>query len=526
MKNKLIIIALVIGLFTACNRDEYDAPNSLSDVSWYTSGFRDTIIRVNVDNFASFSDLSQGALSHKWTIEEGSFYLKGPITRSDTIFDDFKIQPESLESEDETVHVLFTKGGLKKVNLYNEFSEYVEFKGADGFIFPSKEVAGKWVIDTTFIVDVYDTIVPKILIRQNGIVVPHESETDEIIVEAGSTLEFVDVSTIGRPNTRSWSIAGVTKTDSLSVIQFNKLGSYKGNLNISRQGESLPGDYDNYKIPATITVIPSSLPFEVAGEVVELENQTIQIPYNGEFAPFSDQSSHFTVTVNGTPFTIASIGVNASNATLLEIKLQEQIYRSDVITVSYDGSGDFESTDTRIPGAFSNLPVIMHNVNLLSADIAGFEKSEFWMARADNEGTFEITTEQFTSGTSSLKLVLKPGQTSTNVEGILAANELTLDPDKEYTISYNLYLAPGAIGTGTARTQIGLFFLPDNLQFFDATIRTMATGVWTQSIKINYKPNTANVTNMYFRFLGLVDKSTDATIYIDDLHIVETEVRP
>ncbi|WP_282165882.1 hypothetical protein [Cellulophaga baltica] len=518
MKNKFIIIALVIGLFTACNRDEYDAPNSLSDVSWYTSGFRDTIIQVNVNNFASFSDLSQGALSHKWTIEEGSFYLKGPITRSDTIFDDFKIQPESLESEDETIHVLFTQGGLKKVNLYNEFSEYVEFKGADGFIFPSKEVAGKWVIDTTFIVDVYDTIVPKILIRQNGIVVPHESETDEIIVEAGSTLEFVDVSTIGRPNTRSWSIAGVTKTDSLSVIQFNKLGSYKGNLNISRQGESIPGDFDNYKIPATITVIPSSLPFEVAGEVVELENQTIQIPYNGEFAPFSDQSSHFTVTVNGTPFAIASIGLNASNATLLEIKLQEQIYRSDVITVSYDGSGDFESTDTRIPGAFTDVPVAMFQHEIVKFD---FESNGGnWTANVENlpTTTIDISTEQAASGVSSLKVDAGASGNWSSFENLVDLFHLDAGVLVQY--EYKVYKATGANlnfmapwinNTGGTVTQ-----------FWHNDIATAPENTW-----VTIRPGkqwaagtTADDFNLYLRHSG------SGTLYFDDIRIIIVDDRP
>ncbi|WP_165748807.1 hypothetical protein [Cellulophaga sp. Z1A5H] len=518
MKNKFIIIALVIGLFTACNRDEYEAPNSLSDVSWYTSGFRDTIISVNVNNFASFSDLSQGALTHKWTVEEGSFYLKGPITRSDTIFDDFKILPESLESEDETIHVLFTKGGLRTVNLYNEFSEYVEFKGADGFVFPSKEVAGKWVIDTTFIVDVYDTIVPKILIRQNGIVVPHESETDEIIVEAGSTLEFVDVSTVGRPDTRSWSIAGVTATDSLSVIQFNKLGSYKGNLNISRQGENLPGDFDNYKIPATITVIPSSLPFEVASDIVELENQTIQIPYNGEFAPFSDQSDYFTVTVNGTPFAITTIGLNASNATFLELKLQEQIYRSDIITVSYDGNGDFESTDTRIPAAFTDIPVAMFQHEVIKFD---FESNGGnWTAHAENLPTtiIGVSTEQAASGASSLKIDAGASGNWSGFENLV--DQFHLDAGVLVQYEYKVYKATGASvnfiapwisNTGGTVTQFwhnDIVTAPDNTWVTIRPAKQWAAG------------DTADDFNMYLRHSG------SGTLYFDDIRIIEVDDRP
>ncbi|WKB81971.1 hypothetical protein [Cellulophaga omnivescoria] len=518
MNNRLILIALVIALFTACNSDDYDAPNSFSDVSWYTSGFRDTIVSINVNDFASFSDLSQGEISHKWTIEEGSYYLKGPIKRKDSIYDDFIITPQSLESTDKTVHVLFKEGGLKKVNLYNEFKEYVEFKGADGFVFPSKEVGGKWVIDTTFVVDVYDTIVPQILIRQNGVVVPHELESDVITVEAGSTLEFVDITTIGRPNTRAWQIGDITSTDSLAVIQLNQLGSFKGGLNISRQGENIPADYDRYNIAATINVVPSSLPFEVAGDLVELENQTIQIPYNGEFKPFADQKAHFTVNVNGTPFTISTIGLNSSNATILEIKLQEQIYRSDNITVSYDGNGTLESTDTRIPAAFTDLPVQMYQHEAVRYDIE--DGGANWTTKDDNLPTTTVapSTEQAASGQYSIKVDAAQSGPWSGFHNVI--DQYTLTAGVTYQLEYKIYKQAGAV-----INMNGPWIQKDGetvFQFWNNIVATAAEDTWvTVSPAQRFTAaTTGSDYEIYLRHNGM------GVIYFDDIRIMEVDERP
>ena len=520
MKNKLILIACIISLFAACtSSDDYDAPNSFSDVSWYTSAFRSATLGVSVNDFASFSDLSQGELSHSWTIEEGSFFLEGPITRSDSVYDEFIIEPRSLETEDKTVHVLFTEGGLKKVRLYNVFKDSVAFKGGDDFIFPAKRESGQWVIDTTFIVDVYDTIVPQILIRQNGVVIPHESVSDIITVEAGSTLELVDVTTIGRPNTRSWNIAGVTNTDSLAVIQFNKLGEFKGNLNLSRQGEEIPGDYENYKIPATFNVIPSSLPFEVSAELIELENQTIEVPFNGEFAPFGDQEPFFTVNVNGSPFTISSLARSATDATKLEIKLVDQIYRSDVITVTYDGNGTLESTDTRSPVAFTDLPVAMFQHEAIKFD---FETGAGNFVPRDGENlattTIEISTEQAASGTNSIKMdAAASGNWSAWIN---YTDTFTLQAGVPVMYEYKIYkvsgtainfLAPWINRGGNTTVQ----------QFWHNTIQSAPFDEWTTiRTQLATPSNTANDYNMYFRHSG------SGTIYLDDVRIIEPDERP
>lgn len=350
-------------LFIACD-DEYEPPFELSDVGFYTSKGTLGDLQLNLDDYMSFSDLSQGAVSHSWTIENSDVFLEGPIDRTDTILERFIIEPRSNVSFEKTVHVLFQTSGMKKVRLRNTFNEMVTFKGnrnGEDYEMPAVKNGGEvYVIDTTFMVKVYPKLVPVVKVSNQGQVVNHEAN-DTIYVEAGNSLEFTDLSTIGEPTGRNWNITRAlapgeevaenppvisSSGDSVANITFNRLGSFRANVNISRSGQNIPSDFASYSINAPIRVIPSSQPFELTGEVKELEDETIQVPYNGEFAPFGGQEEFFTVMVNGVEFDIASVTINANDGTKLDIKLVDPIYRPDVITVSYSG-GAIESADTR-----------------------------------------------------------------------------------------------------------------------------------------------------------------------------------
>lgn len=513
IKSALLIISFSV-VFTACQDDEYDAPNTFSDAGFIHSGFRSDMIRLNIDNYASFSDMSQGAVEHSWTIEPGSFFLQGPIDRRDTIFDKFIKTPILQESEDKTVHVLFKEGGLKKVRLFNVFDEYVEVRGAEDYIFPAKEIDGKFVIDTTLFVDVYNKIVPEMLIRQDGAVVSHTDSTTVITVEAGQSLEFVDMTSIGRPTNRYFNIAGSQYTDSLSVIPFYKLGNYRGTFRVTREDQSLPNGAAFYRIPATIKVIPSSLPFELAGDIMEAENQTIHVPFTGEFAPFGDQKAYFSVNVAGQPqIGIESISINAQNATILDIKLTETIYRNDVITLSYDGNGTLESTDTRKPVAFTDVPVKMFQHIIKHYDFESGEDD--WEGKTVNSGWYNtkgasnFSTEQALSGTQSMKMVANGG----NFSGFRTITDtFTLTAGTKIDMLFHVYkvdntfpmMAPWLIRPTATITQ-----------FWDNQINAAPVKQWKQ-IKLN-KIFTVGAT--HDDYCWWVRTNGTGTVYIDDVLI-------
>jgi hypothetical protein len=518
MKNNIaIIILLMAAIFVGCQKDEdYEPLNSFSDVGWYFSDTEGNLA-ASIGDYITFSDLSQGTIHHEWTIGEGNYFLKMPIARQDSIFDDKIIG--SGTSKEKTVSVWFKKSGLNSVRLFNIFNEKVTFRGRSGsnnVFIDSKEVGGKWVIDTTFIVDVYDTIVPVIRIEQKGVVQNHTSVTDTIYVEAGDTVDLFDESTVGRADTWEWIIGSERSNEQNISMVLKKLGVFKGTFAISRTGNNIPGDYEFYRIPAAFKVIPSSQPFVIAGDIVELEDETIQIPYNGEFAPFLNQESHFSVTVNGTPFDIATVSLNPDDATLLWIKLVDPIYRPDVITVSYDGTGALESTDTRIPGAFTDLPVVMHNVNLWDDAVANFEEGPggAWV-KDQGPGTVEYSTEQAYNGTYSLKIT-SGNATFTRATG--QESPATFEAGVGYLFTWWVYQDPS---TTVGSYGPWLFWNAGaaGQQFWQSTGGGKPKGAWYQDSRLHVMPVNGPA---YFT----LRVNNTAILYLDGIHVVKNEVRP
>lgn len=541
MKNKILILAFVIaGLLYSCSSDVYEAPNSFSDVGFYTSNGQTIPLRVNIDRFMTFSDLSQNATSHKWTIGDGNMFLEGSIKTTDTIFDKFMVSGMDTISSTKTVSVLFKKDGLQKVHLHNTFKDSVAFRGYNAltktnYIKPAIKVGNEWVMDTIFMVDVYAKIVPVMELRQNGNLIDH-TKKDTIYVEAGDVLNFKDLTTIGRPTTRYFSIvkalkAGVVQTASDVVgsssaadatIIFKKLGNFNAFLTSSRSGQNIPSASKKYAVASPIKVIPSSKPFVLTGTIKEQEDETLQIPFNGEFAAFLGQESFFTVKVNGVTFSVKSVKVNALDSTILDLKLNAKIYRPDVITVSYSG-GTLTSTDTRSLVAFADKPVVMHNVNLLPAGIATIEDggnkgTDSWKKRFDSVGSVEFSTDHAASGNYSMKLTLNAGQANVAADAALA-NPLILDANKTYLLEYKVW-----VESSTVLPQESGLFLLQNWGYQMWKDFNYPKGEW-KTQKAEYKSGTP-LSILYLRILPNAAKTSNIVAYYDDFYMVEKEVRP
>lgn len=528
MKNKLITLALFLVAFVtySCN-DEFEEPNSFSDIAFYTSDFRTTttlevdgeikdVMFLGAGKYISFSDLSHGEVEHKWTIPSDANFLEGKWNRNTKDYKPFIKDTQDTTSTEETVHVYFgeghPEGGLYEVNLRNTFSDSVSFRGVDTL--ESVYQGGQWVIDTTFLIKVFDTIQVAVEVRQEGNLIDLEN-TDTIFVEAGDVLEFTDLTTIGEPDTRTWEIGNDTYSGEQATVTFKKLGVGYVFFSASRTELNIPPDFERYRIPVPIKVIPSSKPFELFADLTELENETIQIPFNGEFIPFveADAIDLFTVLVNGEEFTVESLKINSADATILDLKLSEPIYRPDNITISY--AGGLESTDTRQSEAFTDEPVVMHDVNLFDAVAFGFEdpNQTAWNPMWDNKSTVEYSTEQAASGNYSLKLsVAEGGDAKVHSDGAM----FSLEAGKTYIFRYKLWIDP-AIGGGS----ISPFFLPAWKQFWQG-FDGKARGEWvTVEEEREFKPGSAtDEARFMFRML------TVGTVYIDDLYMVEKEVRP
>ncbi|WP_298536351.1 hypothetical protein [uncultured Algibacter sp.] len=541
MKNKLIyMMFLAVSVLIGCQDDDYEPPTDLTDIGFYLSTGQSRDLNVALQNYISFSDLSFGTVEHTWTLEStGLSFLKGPISRHDSILDDFIIEPRATISSEKTVHVYFQEAGMKEVRLYNTFNDSVTFRGNNGvedYFLGSERVGDKWVIDTTFTVKVFDSLVPIIEVRQNEMVLDHES-TDTIYVEAGDFLEFVDLSTQGEPTERNWVITrtpkeGVpppvelevvaTSPDSLAQIVLKKLGVFNGQINLIRGGQFIPGGFKTYVMPAPIKVIPSSQPFVLTGDIVELEDETIIVPFNGEFAPFVGQEEFFTVKVNDVEFSIAEVSLNPNDATLLNIKMQDPIYRSDVITVSYDGNGSLESTDTRSPEAFEDAPVIMHDVNMLPPNIASFEDGgnawgPFTPEWGANQGDIEFTTDIALDGDYSMKLTMEEGKRCA-VTAPLGSDAITFEDGKTYVMRFSMFLESSTINP----SEISLWRLQEWSQLWVSP--NQAVGEWV-TLELEFT-SVAVLSELYFRILPNGAGTSDYVAYFDNFYVNDVETRP
>ena len=453
MKNKFIIAFAFLAVLIGCQDDEYDAPNSFSDFGFYTGlGQQSDTLELNISDYLSFADLSQGYIEHNWSINKGNNFLEGPISSKDSIFDKFIIYDGDTITEDKTVHVLFNNPGYQKVRLRNVFKDSVAFRGNKfdsnlgvrvDYTKPAVKEGDFWVLDTTIVVKVYDKIVPEIEVKQFGATVNHTT-TDTIYVEAGDKLQFIDKTTIGEPNGRFWSIRKTlapgavaqasdvvaSSSQQTADIIFKKLGNFTASITANRTGQTTPGASTKYVLTSPIKVIPSSQPFVLTGTISEQEDETIRIPFNGEFIDFADKISFFEVKVNDVLFPIASVSVDPTDATFLNIKLVDPIYQNDVIKVTLLPGSGITSTDTRIPVTFTDAVVkTFSETYLLSIGTFNNDLGVDWTKPFLNE-TIEAITE--------VLIVTPPTGTPTAVSPTGNVMNLALNRTKATTIQNNV----------------------------------------------------------------------------------------
>ena len=357
IKSKILYLIFALPILIIGCEKEYVEPNSFSDLKVFTTEFTKTIWSVNIDDYISFSALGNGAQSHTWTIEEGSHFLSGGITVNDTNhFDQFIIPGAGLESNDKTIHVLFTRPGAATVRLYDTYTEPVWLCLHDTL--EATQVGDLWVIDTTFIVQVFESIQPAFTIatEDNPDVI---LTADTIVVEAFNTLLFTDMTTAGAPNARTWSFddEGIS-TDSIAEVDWEIIGDKQVTLvSIREPGDfELPNASTGILLPHIIRVIPSSEPFTIkaSGALELLSDSIIEVSCIKKLAPgILGQESFFEVEVDNIPVGISDVSNSEDGNKNFNITLSNTVPSPSTITVTYSGGG-IESIDTRLLEDFTS----------------------------------------------------------------------------------------------------------------------------------------------------------------------------
>ncbi|WP_303317302.1 hypothetical protein Q4Q34_01525 [Flavivirga abyssicola] len=578
MKKYSLIILLLIVALISCNIDDYDQPSDFSKPQLFTPDVFNlsennigNTIPISINDFSSLSDVSQGVVSRSWMIEEGSRFLMPDFTRKDSLnLADF-IDPELGSSNGKDIaNVLFQKAGETTVTLKNRFKEEVSLLGNDAV----QTTDGLWELTTVFQYDVYnylnaeasifdeETLETYLLAADQNPSINDTSGFTTITIEAGSRLDFKDLTTIGRPSGRTWNFDGGqpdTSEEEEEEVTYNRTGDYLVTITSMRDNirQSLRYSEQTKALPFIINVIPSTKPFVINGNAFALNDNSsepgtkiIAFRVNGVLESFTDLENDFSVNVvNGAinlDIDVVSAEVSSVDETMIELVLAEPVLNSDTITLSYSGSA-ITSIDERILTPFTDAVVEPLFINLLTGNVnPSFENpaSNARWANADGyrlfigngnqlvnaqntDGTpfLDRSTERASDGSASMKFnAILPYETGIGFIGLSNILFRNADiPAGEYQLTYDLYYEPGT-------TFAGLF-----TRIFGATseIEVMnfnppATGEWF-TVKRNITLGSGGITgNAVFNFRDNNENAAITgrqTFYIDNFKVIAVESR-
>lgn len=389
VKNIIYSSVALIGLLMAgCTENEkLFVPNDFSDIAfintqvvnkWSTHIFEK-------GNPISFMDLSQNALSHSWTIDEGCCFIKGEFNKADSVFEKYIIPDAGKVSNENTVHVLFQEPGTKTVRLTNTFREKVVYNGLSDAgqsqqTFPGDAVKesyldeerGVWVFDTLMHFKVLDYVTADMTLskdndvllkvsRDEAHLVENSSDWNEISMEVGEEI-IVSAIIYGEPNDYFWKLnTGLTETNTktevvnedpkiikqTSVFQAAKISEGNlGYLSMERKAKEegvkepdKPASKKSKYFPLKVNIIAPTTPFVVEKcKVVDI--QTIQLSFKSTLKiteeKLQEYLSCFTVISDGYNVEISNLVLNETSNALI-LNLINPVYKDEEIKVSYQG---------------------------------------------------------------------------------------------------------------------------------------------------------------------------------------------
>lgn len=571
-----------MGLLVSCKEDEYEAPSSHSTLAWRTSLISDSddplLANTDKGNYISYSDHSAGAIEHYWYINKGDRFLKAPLPENKYNKESRAAIARAAKPENDTVStdkavaIAFYNTPVTSVRLYNVYKDSVSFESVNGGTISSEydEETGKWIVDKTFKVNVFDTIVPGLKILDNGVEITksmegddegEEAEEDQVItLNAGNVISFEDISNVlaSRPHYRKWFLINNATGDTVRKIEnetfgnsylepithdimFTGVGEYRTGIQLQRRVESeiniFTGDNAVHNIPAVIKV-GQGTNLSLIGEITETIDEEIELTFNGDLdVPSATLKDHFTVNVNGTPLAVAETRLKDGFKNVLQLVMTQKIYQSDNITVAYDGAGNLtspaHSTEAEV---IAETAIEMFDKEYVPENVGNMDLFGPWWR---NNAHVELSSEQFVSGTQSLKIAIEPGEPSAEGGYTFTSNKPVLLKDRTYTIKYKIYIDTQNGLPKPSETPIGdnpssvldlqMFLLNDwgysATQVIQGTPETdLETDKWV-TIERQFTRGDRTIEKLWFRARA-VSKNSKAVIYVDDVSIKEYDVRP
>jgi hypothetical protein len=576
MKKYSIILIAFLALFNCSDRDGFEPLSNLVVPDLFTPSLNkvdattiNNKIPISINDFSSLADISQGVDSRSWIISPGTRFLKDTFTRKDSLNLEAFIDPELTSSNwRETVHVLFQEAGEKTVTLNNFFPQPVSYLGKDAV-----QVGELWGLTNTLTYDVYDKLNAEASITNTNTgekvtlaASQNPSSTDTsgfttLTIEAGTSLRFSDLTTIGRPDGRVWDFKSgtpATSTEKEIDVLYNRPGEYTATIKINRnkKGKSLYYAEQIKTLPVVVKVTPSTQPFVRSGNIQVKDdgtaaagNSLISFGVNGILENVSGSEGNFVVNVKNGAFNqniaVKTVRKSAANESVLELVLVAPVYNTDTVTVEYNGT-KITSIDQRVLETFTVQPVnnLFKNfltdasnpsmessvsndrqVNTLGYNLFVGGGNDLNKAKnADGSLFLNRSTERASHGLASLKF--NANMPFDNGIGFLSLSNTVLSnsniPAGNYKLTFDLYFEPGSnflgiftnVQQGTPNTQT-------------VPINAPGTGVWF-TVERTFTAAGNLGGNLVFNFRDADNPGITGrqVFYLDNIQILAVENRP
>ena len=388
--NMCSAFALVVAL-GACEH-EYEPINNLAECSWHLSSEHDNRLPIIVrqNQHLSLMDISQGEIEHVWEVSDNGTYMLRSDVKLPNQVDDYEPYIDYSAphtSHDETIHVLFRNSGQHTIRLRNVFerpTSYTYTLADVKHTVYTKEENGVYVMDTTFVIDVYETIMQpyakiyrdKECTQEIETGVNEDGSFKSCEIEYGDKLYMVDAS-YDRPNSWTYTCQRAnlkyeTTDHSQPVgLEIKKLtlaeNVNEAPLNIIMSAERLSDPNNKYIpsafkkdtiLPLNIIVKPSTKPLEYTIEQIDQNNLKVVLSNSMFVKGFTDASKvslKYTNTYNGKSVTnrtdvpISKVALDSKEQSTLIITTDEKIYNTDDLYLTVSGITLFDGNVLNIP---------------------------------------------------------------------------------------------------------------------------------------------------------------------------------
>ncbi len=374
---KFLFVLLAL---TSCEKDDFERLSDFSKADIFiaargSDSDSNEIIPLALNDFISIADVSQGITSRTWTLEGNNAFLTNRFRPEDSLnLTPFIDRSLGLINDDSTIHVLFREPGIQTISYRGVFPREVSISptgrsGADvREAVASVQEGDEWILNVDYQFEILDNLDARAVVSQNDTQIAtlnlgqnfNDNDRDSfpvVTVEVGQslTLESSLSQNIGEPTSIQWLTPGSSpeeKQGESVEVTYSTTGDFLVNIVLNRngRGQTLREATHTEIIPLLVRVVPSTQPLAPVNNPMVEPNDDIEgsnrisFEVNGVIASIADTAaSNFTLTaVNGTfnqPIPVSRVEIDRNNPSGLILILNEPVFNSDILTLSYTGTG-------------------------------------------------------------------------------------------------------------------------------------------------------------------------------------------